>query len=321
MQQKLTDFLIPAYEQTNTRVTVQSFVEEQQLYTNWFSVEYEGWKLPATAEPHYWCGEWQRRGCLNAENHRKLGFGNNIFVRQYRRSCYRPTCKVCYHQWIIRQSNRATRRIEKYAKMFGREPFHLMLSVPLADYSSSYNELKKKLNCIIKDLGVYGSAVVFHPFRLRRPNRKQHYYSPHFHLVCFGEISGRVSYIGKKYGWYVKYLKTRDSVFKTFCYLLSHSGIKKGYRSMTWIGSLSYGKLKLEKEPDLNICPCCRVKLVEIYRDVFDPVIPPGKYYEGFVDPGGWYEVKPMVFDSNYRYDYAPIMHLNEILRGISIAS
>lgn len=154
---------------SQARITIQSFVELQQHRTDWLTIECNGWKLPATSEPHDWCGEWQRRGCLDVANHQKYGYGNNIFVRQYKRSCYRPTCKICYHQWIIRQANRATRRIEKYAKLSKKKPFHLMLSVSLSDYALSYKALKKKLSLIIKELGVFGSAIVFHPFRLRRP--------------------------------------------------------------------------------------------------------------------------------------------------------
>ncbi len=283
-------------------------------------MEYDGWRFPATDEPHCDCGIWKQKGCLNAMNHKKRGYGDTIFVKQFKSSCYRPICKICYYQWIIRQSNRSTRRVEKYARLSKRKPFHLVLSVARSDYSLPYKKLKKKQTMIAKELGVYGAAVIFHPFRLKKPERKQYYYSPHFHLVCFGEIQGRIGIVAKKHGWFIKYKGTRDSIFQTFCYLLSHCGIKKRFRSLVWTGSLSYGKLKLEKEPETNLCPCCQVKLVEIHKEEYDPVVPPDEYFEGFVDPGGWYQV----FTENeieIQYDYASTRDLNVILKGIATAN
>lgn len=312
---------IPHYEQpyNSSKVTIESYVTNQQLSTNWQSMEYGGWRLPATSEPHDWCGKWQQRGCLEVENHQKSGFGRRVFVKQYRRSCYRPKCSICYRQWIIRQANRSTRRIERYAKLSKRKPFHLMLSVSDRDKHAPYVIMKKKLGHIIRELDVYGAAVIFHPFRLKRPHRKEYYYSPHFHLVCYGEIMGRVGYIAKKYGWFIKYLKVRKSVFQTFCYLLSHCGIKKGFRSLIWMGALSYGKLKLEKEPETNLCPCCNVKLVEIYKEGLDPSVPPDQFFEGFVDSDGWCLVKTRTEPSN-SFQYSSISELNWVLQSIAEA-
>ncbi|MCA2004146.1 MAG: hypothetical protein LDL06_05230, partial [Candidatus Nitrosotenuis sp.] len=36
-------------------MTIQNFVEGQQLNTNWLTIEYDGWRLPATSKPHDWC--------------------------------------------------------------------------------------------------------------------------------------------------------------------------------------------------------------------------------------------------------------------------
>lgn len=301
-------------------MTIQKYVEYGQLYTNWMYVTYDGWTLPATKQPHDWCGEWKSRGCLNTNNHEKFGRGKTCYAQQYQSSCYRPSCTMCYYQWIIRQSNRATRRVKEYQKQSGLEPFHLMMSVSVADRSLTYEELKKKLNVIKKELGVIGGAVIFHPLCPKRSNRQQYEYRPHFHLICFGDIEGKVGLVGKKYGWYIKYMGKRKSIFQTFCYLLSHAGIKKGYRSMVWVGDLSYGKVPtLEKEPPTNICPCCKVKLVPIHYVGEISPIPPGQYFEGFIDPGGWYEVKIGEAPTG-SYEYAPIAYVNEILKSISTA-
>lgn len=308
-----------SYERSNDdKVTVESYVMDQQVRTNWLSVEYGGWKMPATSEPHDWCGKWQHRGCLDSYNHEKHGFGNKIFLKQYKSSCYRPKCSVCYRQWIIRQANRSTRRIDRYAKLSKKKPFHLMISVSERDRNLPYTVMKKKLGDIMRELDVYGAAVIFHPFRLKKPERKQWYFSPHFHLVCYGEIQGRIGYVAKKYGWYIKYLKVRKSVYQTFCYLLSHCGIKKSYRSLIWMGALSYGKLKLEKEPKTNLCPCCGIKLIEIYQYGVDPVVPPDQYFEGFVNLDGWYPVKSDISRIPNSYQFSPIKEMDTILQSIA---
>ncbi len=307
-------------EKSQQRMTIKKFVETQQLHTNWMSLEHDGFRPPATKDPHTWCGEWSRTGCLDAVNHKKCGYGNTIYARQFKRSCYRPDCTVCYYQWIIRQADRSARRIKEYQKRCGRPPFHLIASVSVSDRALPYKEQKKKLNCIVKELGLLGASVIYHPFALARPERKRFVHRSHFHLVCFGDIRGKLGLVGRKYGWYLKYKGLRNSVFQTFCYLLSHAGIKKGQRSIVWLGKLSYVKLPLEKEPDFNVCPCCMVKLVPIHYIGTAQVIPPDEYFQGFIDPGGWCEVKHWEVPIG-SYEYAPIGHVNDILKGIATAS
>ena len=52
------------------------YFEEHQFLTNWDIVEQDGWKLPATAEPHCWCGIWKTEGCLHEDDHNRLGYEN-----------------------------------------------------------------------------------------------------------------------------------------------------------------------------------------------------------------------------------------------------
>ena len=43
----------PAFEQSNSTLkNTRDFVSESKFLTNWLDVEHEGWKLPATTEPH-----------------------------------------------------------------------------------------------------------------------------------------------------------------------------------------------------------------------------------------------------------------------------
>jgi len=286
MQQTLTQYQLPASKQSK----VEEYIEEHQFLTNWVNVEHEGWRLPTTKEPHYWCGLWKTEGCLNRIEHEKLGKGKRVYVKNYQRSCYRGACRTCYRKWIAREANKATRRIEAYANLSKQKPIHVLLSVPGYEYHKPVKEFREKMRLIINKINLKGAMVIFHPFRFKDSIR-QYYYSPHFHLVGFGYLQG-IREAFSKYGWFIKFLGVRESVFQTVSYLMSHCGIKKHNHTVTWLGSLSYSKLRIEKEPPLTHCPVCGRKFVEIYHDGVHPVVPPDKMYEGLVDGGDWYLVE-----------------------------
>ena len=286
MQESLLKYQRPASEQSK----IAEYIEEHQFLTNWQNIEHDGWRLPATKEPHYWCGIWKTVGCLNATSHQNLGYGKRVYVKQFQRSCYRGACRTCYQKWIARESNKATRRINTYAELSKEKPIHLLLSVPQHSYDTPVPILRKKMSTIIKDIKLKGALVIFHPFRFNSRERR-FYYAPHFHLVGFGYPTG-ISEAFSKHGWFIKNLGTRNSVFQTISYLMSHCGVRKGNHTVTWVGRLSYSKLKVEKEPPNTHCPCCGDEFVEIYCNNYDPVVPPEKMYEGLDDELDWYEVK-----------------------------
>jgi len=179
---------------------------------------------------------------------------------------------------------------------------------------------------ILKLAKIEGCAVVFHPFRFKAEQRLWYPY-PHFHLVGFGNKYAITNAFGR-YGWYVKDKGERRSVFQTFCYLLSHCGINKDYKAVTWYGSLSYSNLHVEKEPRITKCPLCGGDFEEIYylgeHGVFHPVVPPDKPYQGLVEPEGWYPVETMPeseIRGNYSFDYSSIRELNETLKGLAMAN
>jgi len=92
-------------------------------------------------------------------------------------------------------------------------------------------------------------------------------------------------------------LGLRDSVFATFYYQLSHAGVKKGYHTLTWFGDLSYSKLKVEAEPNPDVCPLCFGKLRPVYQyGLFGCVPPPETAIEMFLDPEGWHIVEATPF-------------------------
>jgi len=312
--QSLTQYLIPASEQSNS-----SFYDEYRFLTNWDYAEHNGWTLPATGEPHDWCGIWNTIGCVDHEKHMSLGFGDVSFVKHYQRSCFRAVCKICYEKWIGRQADRSKKRVEKYAKISNRTPIHVILSISQQDYGLPFPEMKKKARRILQEIGIIGCGLIFHPFRFHKKSRRW-YYSPHFHIVGFGRI-GNIAKVYYRYYWLIKYAGTRKSVFHTFYYLLSHSGVNKKFHSISWLGVLSYSKLEVKEEPKISRCPLCEGEFVEIYYDGFDPPIPPDKFFEGVLDSDGWYQVNTMPEQEiNDSYEYAPTRELDYLLRGMATA-
>ena len=320
--QTLFSFFRPAFKQSDEPDTplqkVRDYVDESKFLTNWLVVERDGWRLIATSEKHDWCSMWKSLGCLNSNQHEKLGKGNRIYLKQFQRSCYRPACKECYPKWIARQANVSTLRIEKFQEKSNREPIHLLLNVNSNQYWLSHKELKKRVKKILEIIEFDGGAIIFHPFKFEKSTRTW-YYAPHFHIVGFGYRSLIFKGYGK-FGWLVKDLGIRKSVFQTFCYLLSHCGIKKKVHTVSWLGKLSYSKLKVEKEPNIRKCPLCGGEFVEIYYDGFDPPVPPDKFYEGVVDSSGWYPVITIEY-SEPKYAYVPTRDLDELLKGLAEAN
>jgi len=264
--------------------------------SNWFTMEYDGWHLPATQEKREDCGKWLTKGCLNVPAHEKTDYPGKVFIKTFQKSCYRADCEICYKKWMARESNKATRRIEKYEEKSGKRAKHIIISVPSWLYYTPKKELSKQAYRILKAVGCIGGTLIFHPFRYRK-EVKQWYYSPHFHCIGFGWIS-HVEEIYNKNGWIVKNKGFRDSTFATFYYQLSHAGIKKHNHSLVWFGSLSYSKLKVEKEPNPDVCPLCSAKLRPVFHyGLFGSVPPPQTEIELYVEPEGWHiiESKPII--------------------------
>ena len=64
---------------------------------NWFKIQHDDWHLPATKEPHEWCGSWAYRGCLNVSGHAHIeGFKGKGFLKTFQKSCYRADCELCW---------------------------------------------------------------------------------------------------------------------------------------------------------------------------------------------------------------------------------
>ena len=176
--------------------------------------------------------------------------------------------------------------------------------------------MRRKARLVLNEIDCIGGAIIFHPFRIK--NQKL-YWSPHFHIIGFGLSKSEISHAYGKYHWVIIDKGFRKSIFGTFHYNLDHCGVKKGVQCMVWFGDLSYSKLPPEKELDHTLCPACGRKLVAIYHDGVDFVVPPGENYEGFVDSEDWYLVKTDIEPLDNDFEYSSIRDLNESLKGLSL--
>ncbi len=294
-----TTITYPASKRSNEKSPI---FEQMHNSINWFSIQEDDWHLPATKEPHVWCGHWSTVGCLNVKAHENTEAKGKGFVKRFQRSCYRADCETCFKKWLARESNKATRRIEKYEKLSGKNAKHIIISVPSWLYYKPKKELAKQSYKILKDVGCIGGTTIFHPFRkhvvyVNNEIKFEWYYSPHFHVIGFGWIEKTTENYYKN-GWVVKNKGFRDSTFATFYYQLSHAGIKKHNHTLVWFGSLSYSKLKVEKEDvERNMCPYCSAKLRHVEPYGLFAIKPPDVEIELLVDLEGWryveHKIKP----------------------------
>jgi len=311
--EKLDKYIRPASKQSNLILAgVVAFVEEFKFCTNWMTIAHDGWRLPCTLDKYDWCGLWVTLGCLRDRLHEMLGKGRRVYIKQFQRSCYRPSCKQCYLKWMARQANRGKKRIEEYAKTHpSKKPIHLMLSVHRSQIDLPYKLLRKRMMEILKIAQWEGGAVVFHPYRFKE-ERGGWYYSPQFHLVGFGS-KDKIKRAFGRYGWYVIIGEDRNSVFQTFCYILSHCGIRKGHHVVTWIGALSYSKVPSEEEPKITSCPVCGGEFAQVYSERVHPIVPPERHYEGLVDSDGLWKLVETGKNMKMKITDT-IMHQQEIL-------
>lgn len=221
----------------------------------------------------------------------------NMATRKRRHfSCRKPSCPVCYPSWILVESRNITRRLKASEKLHGFPPEHFSISAPVERYGSpdNYDHKKAHADAMVacKVRGIDG-AMTWHGARFKKRDGVYRW-EVHFHLLGF--VTGDCGHDGyarcRKCRWngrlgrgrcwecegfegltrrqnlldgmIVKVLDAkheRRSVFYTARYELDHATIdysKKDFHTVTWFGSCSYRKLKVEPEkvkPDL--CPLC----------------------------------------------------------------
>jgi len=254
--------------------------------TNYDIVEWDGWHMTGYDEPLQTCNQWAWRGCLNHKNHEN----GKIEAQTYQMKCVRSRCKLCSGSWLARETSKAYKRIKKFETWFaGRDKIkHVIVSVPRWEQGKPLEELRKDMRKLCKRAGLRGGLDVVHPFRCKDG---KWYFSPHFHVMAYGWVSGTEN-IFKEKGWIIKNKGLRRSIKGTISYILSHAGIKKRRHTLTWWGELSYSKLKLEKDEEDEKKHCCT-----LCGAVYRPLIyfkdgfrckPPPQEITITDDPCGW---------------------------------
>jgi hypothetical protein len=233
-------------------------------------------KLPGSGEKKNDCGSSVYIGHLASEK---------IHYLHRTKSCHRKECPICWKDWQKREALAIDDRI-KYYFTHGyskrRMPVHYVVSPPqLSDYDTKnkYQALKSRAYRIAKQRGIDGGCLIFHE-RSKRYSDSEEYTSihcsngPHFHIIGDGWLSPRIKEFFLEDGWIVKNLRIRSfgSVYKTAFYVLDHAAI--GYpaysqstnlsmASVTWFGTMSYNKLKIEKitGSETIYCPICKEEI------------------------------------------------------------
>jgi len=311
---------LPEPRSRTENFTIKTLSEKQKHWlelhnkTNWFAIGLKQkyrkqtkrgkidcdivWKLPATKEPLEHCQDWLYKGC---QNHKHQDHRGKTFVKKFQQGCFRASCKHCWlRKWLARESNRATRRTENFIhvkKSHGfREPkpIHVIISPPWKEKFASFDVLKKRCRELLKEAGIVGGLLLYHPFDFKKDAQKWQV-RPHFHLVGFGWVVNTVK-ISKKDGWVIKNKKTRDSVHSTIYYLLSHCGIAKGVQSVSWFGDLGYrskyaSEIKVvDDTEESNSCPYCKLPLVFLTFVGQDRPPPPDIEFEALLNRRDWIE-------------------------------
>lgn len=271
-------------------------LEDYMTRTNWNIIEHDNWRLGGTGEEKSYCADWTNRGCKHTEDHYKDD--HKMYVEHYQWHCKNRFCNTCFEKWIARGAESGQKMILAYMNKTRKmnallRPIHTVLSIPDWEYEKDFEDLKKKARKILKQIGIRGGCLLYHPFRFHKIQMCW-YFSPHFHSVCFGYIpKGKITTAYYETDWVIKYLGPRRSVFNTFYYLFAHCGVKKGVTSISWFGELSYGKIKRMKVPN-HTCPGCSRRLVGLspYDGDDDPPFVFGQKFKGFVPAKGFHETR-----------------------------
>jgi len=233
-----------------------------------------------------YCGKFASfLGCNRVElhNHRTLDgldYSGKVYVKKIFNSCDKPSCPICFkYGWAVREAGKIEGRLVEASKQFGLVE-HIIASVPVKDYSLSFEVLRRRVVDVLRIRGVVGGVLIFHRDRFSRA--KGWYANPHFHVLGYilggyGDCRGcskssfdclscsgfeaRTRREFKKDGFIVKVLGKRKTVGGTAWYQLNHSSYKVGAKRSnvaTWFGCCSYRKLKVTVEVKQKVCPICQ---------------------------------------------------------------
>ena len=246
-------------------------------------IDLHGWSLTGRGVKGVGCGILVFLGCLNKHAHPEGK--NHVKVRA--QSCNKSSCPACYMKAAIKEAHRAIHRFVQFDGRPYKYTKHIVASVPKDEYDLDFKDMKTNARRALKEAGVEGGLLIFHPARWNGPSPDDYYYSPHFHVVGHGWVEGTED-VHQLTGWIVHNLGLRKSVVGTISYILSHAGTKGKTHTSTWFGSMSYNKFHSEPEPDYDpLCPYCgnplvKLRLTRVLGECAGPPFEDG--YEGLTD-------------------------------------
>lgn len=145
------------------------------------------------------CGKFARFvGCLRTDLHRLrqldgVDHSNHVDVHARHMSCFNPRCPLCYKSWAVREAKSAAYILGEASRLFGVVE-HGTISVPPSMYGLKFETVKAKVMKGLRDRGVLGGIIMFHPARFNsfeEARKKQQpqgwYFSSHFHFLGFIE--------------------------------------------------------------------------------------------------------------------------------------
>ncbi len=251
---------------------------------------YKTWVLPGNiGQTNNNCGDFMR--FIACPEH----FDDTY--RPIKISCKRPGCPVCYESWAARAAHRASERLAGVESAYNEVNMtlgsirHIVFSPPqehakmLMASAEGYRKLKAELRDIMKQAGLKGGSPIFHSHRTKTMQ-----IAPHFHVNGWGYLE-KSDVLQKRTGWVYKNLGTRDSLYETIKYELTHCGIfvdpdefdPHKFDALTYFGCASYNKVAIKTETvtkDPVLCPICdREMHIYLEEDGLDQ----GVYHEKII--------------------------------------
>jgi len=231
--------------------------------------EIDGFSLVGTGDSHYWCGIWQTYGCLNHKQ---------AYIRQFKKTCFRSECKVCYIAWARRQANRTITKLNRMKK--NNTLHHAIVTIP-----TTWNkQTKQSFITSLKKIGIESACIIHTPFD--ESNNQKFYLKNTLHIFYYGKLR----YSDALQVYHQDDLDgTNQKLFKVLQTQFLNCGVKKGTHPITWVGRTIYCTLEPENNTiDGRNCPLCNKKLHLIYWNGDFPPIPPDESFSGELDKDGW---------------------------------
>lgn len=197
-------------------------------------------------------------------------------------SCMLRVCPYCFEKWAFKEANAASWRVWQgmeylyWQYVINARLMHIVVSIRWD--GQTLQECRNKVMWVLKDHGVDGGLLVFHPFRKDKETNQYHNDGTvHFHcLVAVVDTVAGGSEQEYADGTFFKIIPNMDGDFngiqslenakRAVAYLLSHCGLIEGKHSVTWFGSMAYNKLSTKAieatyggapEPPQKECPYC----------------------------------------------------------------